>query len=180
MLGHFVWHNAEVAQNPNGGLWMMGSRSRWSAGGKGGEQYLEGDPIIHHHRPRVLPVVLSKQTLRLSETTFSQQVSAGPWPNAHPAIRVAAQRLAQYNLSELSGWKTSAPNLPIGRALAHPGSFAGRTPFSEIRWLLTEPFIRLKSSSDPFRSSSSLGPPEWPGPSSTSTHQQAAGGQRPR
>ena len=51
---------------------------------------------------------------RLSGETFSQRVSMGRSPQAHPAIRVGAQRLAQYNGSELCGWKTSAPNLPIG------------------------------------------------------------------
>jgi len=51
---------------------------------------------------------------RLSGETFSQRVSVGQSPQAHPAIRVGAQRLAQYNGSELFGWKTSAPNLPNG------------------------------------------------------------------
>jgi len=51
---------------------------------------------------------------RLSEETFSPRVSVGQSPNAHPAIRVGAPRLAQYNGSELFGWKTSAPNLPNG------------------------------------------------------------------
>jgi hypothetical protein len=51
---------------------------------------------------------------RLSGETSSQRVSVGPSPQAHPAIRVGAQRLAQYNGSELCGWKTSAPNLPNG------------------------------------------------------------------
>jgi len=51
---------------------------------------------------------------RLLGETSSQRVSVGRSPQAHPAIRVGAQRLAQYNGSELCGWKTSAPNLPIG------------------------------------------------------------------
>jgi hypothetical protein len=51
---------------------------------------------------------------RLSGETFSQRVSVRQSPNAHPAIRVGARRLAQYNGSELFGWKTSAPNLPNG------------------------------------------------------------------
>jgi hypothetical protein len=51
---------------------------------------------------------------RLSGEAFFQRVSVGLSPNAHPAIRVGAQRLAQYNGSELFGWKTSAPNLPNG------------------------------------------------------------------
>ena len=56
----------------------------------------------------------SQLTERFSGETFSQRVSVGRWPNAHPAIRVGAQGLAQYNGSELFGWKTSAPNLPNG------------------------------------------------------------------
>ena len=62
----------------------------------------------------VRPEGINQLAERLSGETFSQRVSVGRKPNAHPAIRVGAQRLAQYNGSELFGWKTSAPNLPNG------------------------------------------------------------------
>jgi hypothetical protein len=60
------------------------------------------------------PAWFDELAKRLSGETFSQRVSVGQAPQAHPAIRVGAQRLAQYNGSELWGWKTSAPNLPNG------------------------------------------------------------------
>ena len=68
------------------------------------------------------------------EETFSQRASVGQRLNAQPAIRVEARRLAQYNLSELLSWKTSAPNLPNGWLLATKGD-AGRAPFSENRFM---------------------------------------------
>ena len=68
---------------------------------------------------------------RLSGETFSQRVSMGQWPKAHPAIRVGAHRLAQYNGSVLLGWKTSAPNLKHGGAVSPPRVVTGRAPFSE-------------------------------------------------
>src|SRR5512135_1114938 len=77
---------------------------------------------------------------RLSGETFSQRVSIGRSPNAHPAIRVGAHRLAQYNGSVSWGWKTSAPNLKHGQALSPPRVATGRAPFSESRcmgvWIL--------------------------------------------
>jgi hypothetical protein len=73
---------------------------------------------------------------RLSGETFSQRVSVGRWPQAHPAIRVGAHRLAQYNGSVLWGWKTSAPNLRHGRAVSLPRVATGRAPFSESRFML--------------------------------------------
>ena len=80
---------------------------------------------------------------RLSGETFSQRVSVGQWPKAHPAIRVGAHRLAQYNGSVLWGWKTSAPNLKPGRAVSPPRVATGRAPFSESRfmrvWILLAP-----------------------------------------
>ena len=76
---------------------------------------------------------------RLSGETFSQRVSVGQWPNAHPAIRVGAQGLAQYNGSELFGWKTSAPNLPNGWGVTPPRVSTGRAPFSESRFMRAEP-----------------------------------------
>ena len=56
------------------------------------------------------PAGVNQLSERLSGETFSQRVSVGRWPNAHPAIRVGAQGLAQYNGSELFGRKTSAPS----------------------------------------------------------------------
>ena len=72
---------------------------------------------------------------RLSGETFSQRVSMGQWPKAHPAIRVGAHRLAQYNGSVLLSWKTSAPNLRPGEAFSPPRVATGRAPFSESRFM---------------------------------------------
>jgi hypothetical protein len=80
---------------------------------------------------------------RLSGETFSQRVSMGRLPKAHPAIRVGAHRLAQYNGSVLWGWKTSVPNLKPGGAVSPPRVVTGRAPFSESRfmrvWILLAP-----------------------------------------
>jgi len=73
---------------------------------------------------------------RFSGQTFSQPVSPGQKPNAQPTIRVGARRLAQYNVSELWGWKTSAPNLPNGGVFNPPRALTGRAPFSENRFML--------------------------------------------
>ncbi len=72
---------------------------------------------------------------RFSGSTFSQPVSLGQKPNAQPTIRVGARRLAQYNVSELWGWKTSAPNLPNGGEFNPPRALTGRAPFSENRFM---------------------------------------------
>jgi hypothetical protein len=82
------------------------------------------------------PEGINQLVERLSGETFSQRVSVGQSPNAHPAIRVGAQGLAQYNGSELFGWKTSAPNLPNGGVFNPPGTLTGRAPFSENRCML--------------------------------------------
>jgi hypothetical protein len=76
---------------------------------------------------------------RFSGETFSQRVSLGRGPKAHPAIRVGARRLAQYNDSELLGWKTSAPNLPNGWGVTPPRASTGRAPFSENRFMPVGP-----------------------------------------
>ena len=89
------------------------------------------------------PEGINQLAERLSGETFSQRVSMGQWPKAHPAIRVGAHRLAQYNGSVLFGWKTSAPNLKHGKALSPPRVATGRAPFSESRfmrvWILLAP-----------------------------------------
>jgi hypothetical protein len=89
------------------------------------------------------PEGLNQLAERLSGETFSQRVSMGQWPKAHPAIRVGAHRLAQYNESVLLSWKTSAPNLKHGGVLSPPRVATGRAPFSESRfmrvWILLVP-----------------------------------------
>jgi len=72
---------------------------------------------------------------RFSGETFSQRVSVGRSPKAHPTIRVGARRLAQHNDSEGLGWKTSAPNLPNGWGVTPPRASTGRAPFSENRFM---------------------------------------------
>jgi hypothetical protein len=83
----------------------------------------------------VRPEGINQLAERLSGETFSQRVSVGQWPKAHPAIRVGADRLAQYNDSVLLSWKTSAPNLKHGGVLSPPRVATGRAPFSESRFM---------------------------------------------
>ena len=89
----------------------------------------------------VRPEGINQLAERLSGETFSQRVSVGQWPKAHPAIRVGADRLAQYNGSVLWGWKTSAPNLMHGGVVSPPREATGRAPFSESRFMRVGIFL---------------------------------------
>jgi hypothetical protein len=63
-------------------------------------------------------------------------VAVGQWLDAQPAIRVGTRGFAQYNLSELSSWKTSAPNLQSGRAVGSPGDVRVARRFPKILFML--------------------------------------------
>jgi hypothetical protein len=83
LLTHFI-QNSLVRKTLIEGPWGSRALSRWSAGGKGGEQYLDCALDRQHDPLRVLPLL----TKRFLEETFSQRVAASQRLNAQPAIRV--------------------------------------------------------------------------------------------
>ena len=117
-----------LTQNPKGSVFeAAGAVKVERSAGHGGtwrEQYLDGPRSLENNRARFCPALPAR-----SENVFPAGVARFR-PVAPPAIRVAAQGPAQYNGSVLSGWKTSAPNLPIGPTCG-PRALAGRAPFSK-------------------------------------------------
>ena len=131
-----VGHKQVRGAKPKGRSLRGKPRSRWSAGGWGASNTLTAAGPANTIRPRFCALQPASLFVLGGGETFFQPVSPGRWPKAQPTIRVAARRLAQYNLSELSGWKTSAPNLPNGPERAGPGTVTGRAPFSKRGFML--------------------------------------------
>src|SRR5919109_4164727 len=115
---------ALLESNPPRDNWIDGDEIKNVSPNEKPETFIsEPEHALKNSRPEgvkivMLPTALFCQGfLERGERIFRRQRFPSGWQsslrlNAQPAIRVGARRLAQYNLSELLSWKTSAPNLP--------------------------------------------------------------------